>query len=380
MERAGDLQGVGDLLFVRVVKVRAIGDEAADLPAGLRVLVDEARVEAELGGGDQRKRLGLSVDDLVGAGARVAVDVALALAAEQHAEVREAGVERAHLGDVLAAALQRAADVVEDGRVDVLHEVGVEGAEVAQVVELVDRVLVEHLPREHVQLVDVLDEDGLPQLALSLGQVVLVVEDVEVVLGEGLVQVGGTLHAPGVVAVPAGGDDEVVGAELEGLLGAFAACPHGGAVRAVFIAAEEVLLVVLVGRANVGVAEVVASAPERGVVVPRHVLGRLHELHAELLLEVVEALLHGADDDVDVVDAGLLELTDEPLDENLSADAEERLGALEGKRCEATAKAGGQDDGALHAVGGKLLKPLLSNRGTFVQQAFLAQLLERLVG
>ena len=83
---------------------------------------------------------------------------------------------------------------------------------------------------------------------------------------------------------------------------------------------------------------------------------------------------------MDVVDAGLLELTDEPLDENLSADAEERLGALEGKRCEATAKAGGQDDGALHAVGGKLLKPLLSNRGTFVQQAFLAQLLERLVG
>ena len=69
-------------------------------------------------------------------------------------------------------AFERPADVIENCGVDVLHEVRVKGAEVAQIAEFVDETCV-NLSRIHLQLVCMLDVDVLPELSLSLRKLVL---------------------------------------------------------------------------------------------------------------------------------------------------------------------------------------------------------------
>ena len=145
---------------------------------------------------------------------------------------------------------------------------------------------------------------------------------------------------------------------------------------------EEVLVVVLVGGTHIGVAEELACGEQRGVVVARDVLVRLHEVDPEHVLQVVEALLHGADDDVDVLDARLAELPDEPLDEHLAAHAEQRLGALERQGDEPPAHAGGEDDRPTHAVGRQRGPTGLGDRDVAVpagHEAPVEQLVHRLV-
>ena len=77
---------------------------------------------------------------------------------------------------VALAAPQDRGDVLEDLRVEVLHEHGVEATDFIEGVELVDyprRVAAD----DHVELLDVVDVDRFPQLRLGLGQRIDVLED-----------------------------------------------------------------------------------------------------------------------------------------------------------------------------------------------------------
>ena len=176
-ESALHLRGVG------VVEFRAPGHEPRDLPTLPRVLVDVRFVEAQVGRGLEGERLGLAVDDVVGARARMTVDVALPAAREVEREVGQALLEGAHVDDVAAQAAQRRADVVEHARTHVVDEFRVEALQLVERVELVDdvrRIGAHH----HLELVRVGEEHLFPQLRRGLGLVVLGFQDAHERLGE----------------------------------------------------------------------------------------------------------------------------------------------------------------------------------------------------
>ena len=161
--------GLLELLGAGCVQVPAFGDEPGDLPALVGVTGDECAIDAEVPGQVQRLELGAPIDDLVRADARVPVDVLPVAHGEMTREVRNALLERVEVVHIVLAASQDRGDVLEDLGVEVVHEHGVEAADLIEGVELVDhsrRVL----PDDHVELLDVLDVDLLPQLGRRFGQ------------------------------------------------------------------------------------------------------------------------------------------------------------------------------------------------------------------
>ena len=157
----------------------------------------ERLVEPQVRCGLQGKHLCGTVDELVGPGAGVTVDVALALHAEVERQVREALLYRGDVPDLFAPAAQRAADVVERIGAYVLDEQRVELADLVEGIELIYRVLGE-AAHAHLQIGGVLEEDVLPKLALGLLQKVLVFQDLQVLRSEAPVPVGVPDHGPAV--------------------------------------------------------------------------------------------------------------------------------------------------------------------------------------
>ena len=114
---------------------------------------------------------------------------------------------------------------------------------------------------------------------------------------------------------------------------------------------ERVVREVVVRGTDEGVGQDVAHQPQGAVVVARDVVVVDDDLHAELLGQVEEVLLLVAHDDRHVLDAGLVQLADLPLDQDLVAHAQHALGALVGNRGEALGQPRSHDDGVVHPVG-----------------------------
>ena len=190
------------MVLVVVVEGNAAVDEARNLPAFGGVLMDEGVVDAEFLRNGLRKRIACAVDDLVGAHTWMAIDIRLAAHYEAKRQVREPLLDGHDALDVAARAVEHAADVVENRRVDVLDEVVVELLQVGNRVELENHARLIG-PHDHAQLVEVRTVNVLPQLARGLGPIVLVDEDPHESLGERAVEVHVPEHA--VLVVPADG-------------------------------------------------------------------------------------------------------------------------------------------------------------------------------
>lgn len=114
---------------------------------------------------------------------------------------------------------------------------------------------------------------------------------------------------------------------------------------------EGVFLKVIIRGADIGVSEQLAHKHERGVVVAFGVGAVDDDVHAVLVLEIVEGFFLVADDYDDVEDSRLVQLFNLALDEDFAANLEKSLGALVGDGGEAAGEACREDDGIVHGVG-----------------------------
>ena len=160
-------------------------------------------------------------------------------------------------------------------------------------------------------------------------------------------------HRPGVMTTDGHFRDATVTSGGETVFARGTLEVRGGVVGLVDVTFEDVLREVVIRGADVGVAETLADEHQRRVVVALGVVGVDGNPHPELLLEVEERLLHVSHDDGDVIDPGLAELTDLPLDEHLAAHAQKTLGLLVRERHEAAGETRRHDDGIVHTIRGK---------------------------
>ena len=318
VQLARHAHGLVELFAVVGVEVFAVDDELRDLPAAARVFEHEGVVEAELGGRFERGLLGVAVDKQLGANAGVAVDPLAVVSGEVTAQVRDALLQRVHVVDFRFLAAKHGYDVVENLAVEVFQEQRIEFLQFIERVELVDDgILV--AADGHVELVEVLDVEVLPELVARLRQVVFGFQNFAEVLRERTVEVGVADHVPGVAAADGHLRDAVMrlGLHAPFFRGAFGV--FGGVVRFPHVALEGVFLEVVVGRANIGVAQNLAHEHERAVVVALGVGAVDDDFHAIFVFEVEERFLLVANHDHDVVHAGGLELLDLALDEHVAA-------------------------------------------------------------
>ena len=350
VQSAVHLHGRLELLGAGDVQVAHVAHEARDLPAGRGVAREEGVVDAELGGQAQAGELRAAVHDLLRADARVAIHVFVVAHREVARQVRDALLERVEVADVRLLTAQGFHDVIEDLGVDVLHEEGVEGAQLVDRIELVDdavRVAADH----HVEGLDVVQVDGLPQLRHGLGQGVDALEDLAECRGEVAVEVDVTEHDPRIASAHGRARDAVARAHLDAPLVGGALDVVRRVVGLVDVGLEGVGREVVVRGAHVGVVQAFPHAPQGAVVVARGVLAVDDDVDAVLVGQVEEVFLLVADDQRDIRDADLVELADLALDQDLAAHLERALGALVADRCESGGQAGGHDDGSRDAVG-----------------------------
>ena len=278
------------------------------------------------------------------------VDVFFVAHREVTRQVRDALLERVEVANVRLLTAQGGYDVIEDLGVDVLHEEGVEAAQLVDRVELVDdtvRVAADH----HVERLDVVQVDGLPQLRHRLGQVVDLFEDLAELRGENAVEVDVAEHDPRVGSAHGCARDAVARTRLDAPLVGGALDVVRRVVGLVDVGLEGVRGEVIVRGAHVGVVEAVLDEPQGPVVVTRGVLAVDDDVDAVLVSQVEEVFLLVAHDQRDVGDASFVELADLTLDEDLSAHLERALGAFVADGSEARGQARGHDDGARDAVG-----------------------------
>ena len=251
-------------------------------------------------------------------------------------------------GALLAA--EHGHDVVEDLGVEVFQEQGIELAHLVQAVELEDGAG-GVAASDHVELLDVVQVDVLPQLIRRRRVVVDGVQQRHVGLGKGAVEVDLADHVPGVRTSDGHAGDAVVSAGLDAPLcrGAFGVL-HG-VVGLPHVGLEGVLREVVVRGADVGVAEAIFHALDGGAVVARGVVGVHDDGDAELVLKVEEVLFLVADNHGDVGNACSQQLLDLALDEHFAAHLQQALGLFVGNGGEPGREARGQDDGVFHAIG-----------------------------
>ena len=352
VEAANHLQGTRHVRLVVIVERNAVVHEAGDLPATVHVLVDERLVDAEPLGDALGEGLALTADDLLGADAGVTIDVFGPRDREPEREVCQTLLDGHDTHDVAPRARERRADVVEDLGVHVLEEVLVEAREVRKRVELEDDARLV-APHGHAKVVEVLPIDVLPEFGGRVGAVVLLLEDAHELPRERTVEVDVTEHRPSVMATDGHCRDSTVASGGETVFARGALEVRGGVVGLVDVTFEDVLREVVIRGADVGVAETLADEHQRRVVVALGVVGVDGNPHPELLLEVEERLLHVSHDDGDVIDPGLAELANLPLDEYLAAHAQKTLGLLVRERHEAAGETRRHDDGIVHTIRGK---------------------------
>ena len=279
-----EAQSTSDMLVVAVVKRHAIGNITGNLPPKLGVLIDKRRIEPQVRGNLERVGLGPAVDDLISASAWMAVHECLAAAFEEKREVRKPLLNRLHVRNIAALAVERRADVVEHVRGHVLDEQRVEVLQLVEGVELANLALLvgAHV---HAKLAGVLEEDVVPQLADRLAQMVLLGEESHEIAGEVTCPVRMTHNDPRVRPADNSPRDALVATlRPKAVLVSFALLEDRGVIRVVDVTLEGVAHEIVVRRADIRVADDVAHLEQRRVVVARRVIGVDDDLHAEKVL------------------------------------------------------------------------------------------------
>lgn len=107
----------------------------------------------------------------------------------------------------------------------------------------------------HVEFINVLGIEVLPELVLRLGEVVLVFQDLAEAGGELAVEVGVADHVPCIGAADAYFGDAIVGARLEAPFGSLPLVVLGRVVGLPDMVREGVFLKVVIRGADIGVSE-----------------------------------------------------------------------------------------------------------------------------
>lgn len=310
---------------VAVLEVAAALHPPGDLPALLGVDGGRGPVDAEFVGLPLGEALGEAVYDGLGALAGVAVHVLRATAQEGEYDVGVAAFDLLESRHVGFGAIERRADVAYDLRVHVLDELVVESLDLVDRVELEDVPLV--IPLGHGgKFVYMAGVEGVQQHVRNLRVVVLRLEQVHVASGEILRPVElPNLEPIPIMAPDAVRDDDVMRAGPDHPFVRISMALDDRQVGLVDVLFERVDREVVVGRADEGVSQEVTGGEEGRGVVPTVVVVIYDDFHAELLFQIEEQLFHVADDNIDFVDSGLLELSDLALDENLALDCKKTL-------------------------------------------------------
>ena len=299
----------------------------------------------------------------------MAVHERLAATFEEKREVRKPLLNRLHVRNIAALAVERRADVVEHVRGHVLDEQRVEVLQLVEGVELANLALLvgAHV---HAKLVCVLEEDVVPQLADRLAQMVLLGEESHEIAGEVTCPVRVPHDDPRVRPADNSPRDALVATlRLKAVLISFALLEDRGVIRVVDVTLEGVAHEIVVRRADIRVADDVAHLEQRRVVVARRVIGVDDDFHTEKVLQVEEFFLLEPDDHRDVIYACLFELANLAFDENLSANLEHAFRALVRKRRHTRRKPRRHDNGVAHLVGGKLVLAFCRKRPTLDKAA-----------
>lgn len=347
VERADLPHARREVRGVLVVEGPRRGHEARELPA-LGADVDDGGVDAQLHSRALGHHLGVAVDQGGRAHARVPVDVLLVPEVERERDVRQARVQRLDVGYLLGRAREKAADVGDCG--------GAHVREHAVLAELLHAVELEHAlgggDGEERQLVGMPAPELLPQEALDADVPALAVVEPEEPLRPLGRDVGRAHHAGARGGSAAEVRQPPVVADVRDQLarGVPLLAHHAhGAVPAAE-ADERVLRVPVVGAAQEGAAQAVANevqAREVRLVCPA---GAHHQVDAEPVFEVEEALLLVAHNHGDVLDARLAKLADLPLDEHLALVFEKPFGLVVKRREELGRFTGGKDNRGFNPV------------------------------
>ena len=239
----------------------------------------------------------------LGSHAGMAVNVGLAADGKLEGQVRQTLLEDGNRLDFAFPAMEDGADVGENGRTGVADVAVVEGAEIAEGVELVDDA-VGVAPDVHFKAREIPFEKRFPEILAGELAGVLLVHDADEFFGKGAVEVGVAHHAPTVDGGVVDAGDAAVAVGPQAPFAGGAGDEDGGVVGAVDVGLEDVFREIIVGGADVGVAEAVADADEGGDVVPAPVVLVDDQGDAELVPEIEELLLHVPDHERDVRDAG----------------------------------------------------------------------------
>ena len=152
-----------NLRSIGIVKARAIGNKFRHLPSCFWVFRDERVVEPELSRHLARERLSGTIDNFIRTGTGMTIHVTFAPAFEIKREVRKALFNRRNMFDVFPLTANRAANIVQDLRPDVLDELRIEITHLVERIEFMNHASRIH-SHAHLQLVGVGVKNLVPQL------------------------------------------------------------------------------------------------------------------------------------------------------------------------------------------------------------------------
>ena len=224
--------------------------------------------------------------------------------------------------------------------------------EFAQIVERIE--LMDHLGGigscDHVQLVDMVNEQVLPQLVLRNGQIPFAMDNLGHMSRKRLVEKRVPEHDLRVSAANSRTHDATPTAQMHAPLIRHVLRVLRRVIGAVNVRFEGTLDKVVVRRTDVGAFEPVKHDHKGRVVIPRRVMFVHDDIDAEKLLKIEEVLLLVTNDDGNVIDASFLELANLTLDEDLIADAQETLWLFVGDRSKARREAGRENDRVIDSI------------------------------
>lgn len=186
---------MGYLRAIAGIELRAVGDEAADLPAAGGVFVDEGIIKAEFLGDGLRGDLAFATDEELRSHAWMTVHVFTGIGSKVAGQVGETLLEWVHVAYFCLRAAKNLHDAVEDVSIDVLYEVGVERAQLVKGVEFVDGVCGVSA-HGHGEFFDMVDIELLSQFVFCCRSIVFGFEDFDETLRECAIEIDVAQHIP----------------------------------------------------------------------------------------------------------------------------------------------------------------------------------------
>ena len=311
-----------------VIRLPELGDKFGDFPSLVDIGVDICRVDAQLLCLYKGGFFVPAVDDAVGAVPRVAVDVVHAVNFEKEGRVGHALADVPEVCNVFLVAAEDQLDVADNAAVGVAQVLGVELAQLLEIVELEDRAGGVFLIIHGRQPGKVVLHQPLPEAGVIAANLPVGFCQGEKGVGECFPPEGMPQQHTSRVPVFCHPDDFSVAVRVHVQFVHRFADGKTGVKGLVLKAVEGIFHKIAVADADVGVFQLVSGEVQAFDVVFDVECVVDDEFDAVLLLQIEEHFLFVAQNHRDVVDSGGLQLLDLTLDQPFSLDLEQTLGLL----------------------------------------------------